>query len=117
MRTRTPLLGLLIIAAAVGSSANGMAQVYPSRPITVIVPFAAGGPRDTLTRILAERIRTSLGQPIIVDNVGGAAGRIGTGRGARAAPDGYTLITGSAGTHMANVALYALNYDVLKDFE
>jgi tripartite-type tricarboxylate transporter receptor subunit TctC len=81
------------------------------------VPFAAGGPSDTLTRILAERIRTSLGQPLVIDNVSGAAGRIGTGRGANAAPDGYTLIAGSAGTHMANGALYPLNYDVLKDFE
>ena len=94
-----------------------MAQVYPSHPITIIVPFAAGGPSDTLTRILAQRIGATLGQVVIVDNVGGAAGRIGTGRGARAAPDGYTLITGSAGTHMANGAIYTLSYDVLKDFE
>jgi tripartite-type tricarboxylate transporter receptor subunit TctC len=117
MRMRAPLLGSLVITAALGFAANGRAQVYPSRPITIIVPFAAGGPSDTLTRIIAERMRTSLGQPVVIDNVGGAAGRIGTGRGARAAADGYTLITGSAGTHMANGALYALNYDVLKDFE
>jgi tripartite-type tricarboxylate transporter receptor subunit TctC len=117
MRTRAPLLGSLIITAAVGFAVTGMAQVYPSRPITIIVPFAAGGPSDTLTRILAERMRTSLGHPVVIDNVGGAAGRIGTGRAARAVPDGYTLITGSAGTHMANGALYALNYDVLQDFE
>src|SRR5262245_48633225 len=117
MRLRAPLLGSLIITAAVGVAATGMAQVYPSRPITIIVPFAAGGPSDTLTRILAERMRASLGQPVVIDNVGGAAGRIGTGRAARAVPDGYTLITGSAGTHMANGALYALNYDVLQDFE
>ena len=117
MRMRAPLLGSLVITAALGFAANGRAQVYPSRPITIIVPFAAGGPSDTLTRIIAERMRTALGQPVVIDNVGGAAGRIGTGRGARAAADGYTLITGSAGTHMANGALYALNYDVLKDFE
>ena len=116
MRMRAPLLGSLVIAA-LGFAAPGKAQVYPSRPITIIVPFAAGGPSDTLTRVLAERMRMSLGQPVVIDNVGGAAGRIGTGRGARAAPDGYTLITGSAGTHMANGALYALNYDVLQDFE
>jgi tripartite-type tricarboxylate transporter receptor subunit TctC len=67
--------------------------------------------------VIAERMQTSLGQPIVIDNVGGAAGRIGTSRAAHAAPDGYTLITGSAGTHMANGALYALNYDVLQDFE
>jgi tripartite-type tricarboxylate transporter receptor subunit TctC len=117
MQMRAPLLGSLIIAIALGFAATGMAQVYPSRPITIVVPFAAGGPSDTLTRILAERMRTSLGQPIVIDNVGGAAGRIGTSRAAGAAPDGYTLITGSAGTHMANGALYALNYDVLQDFE
>jgi len=117
MRMRAPLLGSLVIAIALGFAATGMAQVYPSRPITIVVPFAAGGPSDTLTRILAERMRTSLGQPIVIDNVGGAAGRIGTSRAAGAAPDGYTLITGSAGTHMANGALYALNYDVLQDFE
>jgi tripartite-type tricarboxylate transporter receptor subunit TctC len=114
---RARLLGSLVIAAALGIGATGKAQVYPSRPITIIVPFAAGGPSDTLTRILAERMRTSLGQPLVIDNVSGAAGRIGTGRGANAAPDGYTLIAGSAGTHMANGALYPLNYDVLKDFE
>src|SRR5690349_9787024 len=117
MRMRAPLLGPLIVTAAVGFAATGMAQVYPSRPITIIVPFAAGGPSDILTRILAERMRTSLAQPVVIDNVSGAAGRIGTGRGAQAAPDGYTLITGSAGTHMANGALYTLNYDVLKGFE
>jgi len=114
---RAPLLGSLIITAAVGFAVTGMAQVYPSRPITIIVPLAAGGPSDTLTRILAERMRASLGHPVVIDNVGGAAGRIGTGRAARAVPDGYTFITGSAGTHMANGALYALNYDVLQDFE
>jgi tripartite-type tricarboxylate transporter receptor subunit TctC len=117
MRMRAPLLGSLIITTALGVAATGIAQVYPSRPITIIVPFAAGGPSDTLTRVLAERMRTSLGQPVVIDNVSGAAGRIGTGRGAHAAPDGYTLITGSAGTHMANGALYTLNYDVRKDFE
>jgi tripartite-type tricarboxylate transporter receptor subunit TctC len=105
------------VAATLGIAASAIAQEYPSRPITVIVPFAAGGPSDTLTRILAERMRVSLGQPVIVENAGGAAGRIGTGRVARAAPDGYTLGHGSAGTHMANGAVYSLNYDVLKDFE
>ena len=117
MRPRNFFLRSLAIAAVLGSASGGMAQVYPSHPITIIVPFAAGGPSDTLTRILAQRIGATLGQVVIVDNVGGAAGRIGTGRGARAAPDGYTLITGSAGTHMANGAIYTLSYDVLKDFE
>ena len=109
MRMRELFLGSLTIAATLGFAAAAMAQVYPSRPITIIVPFAAGGPSDTLTRILAERMRASLGQPVIIDNVGGAAGRIGTGRVARAAPDGYTLGHGSAGTHMANGAVYTLS--------
>ncbi len=117
MQMRKLVLVLGAIAASFGIAGSAAAQVYPSRPITIIVPFTAGGPSDTLTRIVAERMRAALGQPIIVDNVGGAAGRIGTGRGARAAPDGYTLIAGSAGTHMANGAVYTLNYDVLGDFE
>jgi tripartite-type tricarboxylate transporter receptor subunit TctC len=116
MRMRDIVLGTLIIAASV-QFAGATSSVYPSRPITVIVPFGAGGPADTLHRILAERMRISLGQPIVIDNVGGAAGRVGTGRVARAVPDGYTLVAGSAGTHMANGAIYTLNYDVLTDFE
>jgi tripartite-type tricarboxylate transporter receptor subunit TctC len=117
MRPRNFFLRSLAIAAALGPATGGMAQVYPSRPITIIVPFAAGGPSDTLTRIFAPRMEATLGQVVIVDNVGGAAGRIGTGRAARATPDGYTLVTGSAGTHMANGAVYTLSYDVLKDFD
>jgi tripartite-type tricarboxylate transporter receptor subunit TctC len=117
MQMRKMSLASAAVAATLGIAASAVAQEYPSRPITVIVPFAAGGPSDTLTRILTERMRVSLGQPVIVENVGGAAGRIGTGRVARAAPDGYTLGHGSAGTHMANGAVYSLNYDVLKDFE
>jgi tripartite-type tricarboxylate transporter receptor subunit TctC len=111
------LASVAVAAATLGIAASATAQVYPSRPITIIVPFTAGGPSDTLTRIVAERMRASLGQPVIVDNVGGAAGRIGTGRVARATPDGYTVGHGSAGTHMANGAVYSLNYDVLTDFE
>ena len=117
MRMRELFLGSLPIAATFGFAAAAIAQVYPSRPITIIVPFPAGGPSDVLTRIVAERMRGSLGQPVIIDNVAGAAGRTGTGRVARAAPDGYTIGHGSAGTHMANGAVYKLEYDVLKDFE
>ena len=105
------------LAATLASLGGAATQIYPSRPITMIVPFSVGGPGDTLTRIMAEHMRASLGQPIIIDNVGGAAGRIGTGRIARAAPDGYTLGYGSFSTHVVNGAAYALNYDVLKDFE
>jgi tripartite-type tricarboxylate transporter receptor subunit TctC len=116
--TRRRFLHLAANAIAVPALSDvTWAQVYPSRPITIVVPFAAGGPSDTLTRIVGERMRTSLGQPVIIDNVGGAAGRIGTGRVARAAPDGYTLGHGSFSTHVVNPGVYALDYDVLKDFE
>jgi len=93
------------------------AQAYPTRPITLVVPFAAGGPVDTLARFLTERMRPLLGQPIIIENVGGAGGSIGVGRVARAAPDGYTLINGIWSTHVVNGAIYQLQYDVLNDFE
>src|SRR6266480_2424981 len=116
MRMRNGGRLLFIVACTLAPMLRANAQGYPSRPITIIVPFAAGGPSDTLTRILADRMRVSLGQPVVVDNVGGAGGRIGTGRVARAAPDGYTLGHGSAGTHMANGAVYSLNYDVVEDF-
>ena len=90
---------------------------YPTRPITLVVPYAAGGPADTVGRVLAERMRASLGQPIIVENVGGANGSIAVGRVARAAPDGYTVSLGLWNTHVSNSALYDLKYDVVNDFE
>jgi len=93
------------------------AQAYPTRPITMVVPFPAGGPTDTVGRIVAERMRVSLGQPIIIENVTGAGGTIGVGRVARAVPDGYTLSVGFLGTHVLNGAIYPLQYDVLNDFE
>jgi tripartite-type tricarboxylate transporter receptor subunit TctC len=92
------------------------AEDYPTRPITVIVPFAAAGPLDTLTRIVTDRMRQFLGQPVVVENVTGAAGIIGVGRVAHAAPDGYTLIAGIWSTHVVNGAVYKLSYDVLNDF-
>jgi len=93
------------------------AQTYPSRPITMIVPFATGGPTDTISRLIAEGMRPSLGQPVIIENVSGASGTIGVGRVARASSDGYTLSYGAWSTHVVNPAAYALPYDVLKDFE
>ena len=93
------------------------AQAYPIRPITLIVPFAPGGASDVTARIIANHMRTVLGQSVIVENVAGAAGNIGTGRVARSAPDGYTLIFGQWGTHVINGAIYPLQYDVLRDFE
>jgi tripartite-type tricarboxylate transporter receptor subunit TctC len=93
------------------------AQTYPSRPVTIVVPFAAGGATDVIARMMAERMRVSLGQPVVVENVGGAAGSIGVGRVARAAPDGYTLSIGHWSTHVVNGAIYPLQYDLLNDFE
>jgi tripartite-type tricarboxylate transporter receptor subunit TctC len=92
------------------------AQDYPSRPITIIVPFPPGGLTDVIARLLAEGMRTSLGQSIVIENIGGATGSIGTGRVARAAPDGYTLVVGIWNTHVANGATYTLQYDLVKDF-
>ena len=115
MKTRALLSLIAIALAAAGSRAS--AQVYPSRPITMVVPLAAGGPLDTLARILAEPMRAFLGQPVIVENVTGAAGTVGTGRVARAAPDGYTFGMGFLGTHVLNGAIYVLPYDVVKDFD
>jgi tripartite-type tricarboxylate transporter receptor subunit TctC len=94
-----------------------LAQLYPARPITVVVPFAAGGPTDVIARILAQPMRASLGQSVVIDNVAGANGNIGVGRVARAAPDGYTISIGHWSTHVVAGAVYALPYDLLKDFE
>ena len=95
---------------------SATAQNYPTQPITVIVPFSAGGPVDTLARIVTEHMRPLLSQPVIVENVTGAGGSIGVGRVARAPPDGYTLINGIWSTHVTNGAVYKLKYDVLGDF-
>src|SRR5205807_2632434 len=103
-------------AALSAYSPLALAQTYPSRPITIVVPFPAGGPTDALARILAERMRGPLGQSIIIENPTGAGGTIGTGRVARAAPDGYTIILGHWQTHVVNGATYALSFDVVKDF-
>jgi tripartite-type tricarboxylate transporter receptor subunit TctC len=111
------LLWAAIVVANLATNLPASAQTYPSRPITVVVPFSAGGTLDVMTRILAERMRQSLGQPVIVENIAGAGGNIGVGRVARAAPDGYTLIMGHWGTHVVNAATYDLAYDVQNSFE
>jgi len=105
------------IIAALAAVTSASAENYPSRAITFIVPFSAGGPTDALARILGERMRQSLGQPILVENVTGAGGTIGVGRAVHAAPDGYTLSIGHLGTHVVNGAIYPLNFDPLKDLE
>ena len=103
------------LAVALGCVTGAHAQGYPSRPITIIVPFPAGGPTDTLTRILGERMRVSLGQPMIVENVTGAGASIGVGRAAQAAPDGYTLSIGNWTSHVGAGAIYPAVHDLLLD--
>jgi tripartite-type tricarboxylate transporter receptor subunit TctC len=117
MQALKAALASLIIAIVVGPSNTTLAQVYPSRPVSLIVPYGAGGSADAVARIVAERMRASLGQAVIVENAPGASGSIGVGRVARAAPDGYTLVEGNWSTHVANGAIYALHYNVQNDFE
>jgi len=117
MQTRRATLAALAATAAAASIERAAAQAYPSRPITMIVPIAAGGSGDTLGRIIAESIRQRLGQPVIVENVGGAGGSIGAGRAARAPADGYTLLLGNWATQVVNGAVYPLAYDIVNDFE
>jgi tripartite-type tricarboxylate transporter receptor subunit TctC len=116
MQSRPMIQTLLAFALVLGPIASSTAQVYPARPITIIVPFAAGGGNDVSARILAEGMRRSLGQSVVIENIAGAAGSIAAGRAARAAPDGYTLISGGWGTHVANGAIFPLPYDLQKDF-
>jgi tripartite-type tricarboxylate transporter receptor subunit TctC len=106
----------LAVAAATAASKFAIAQAYPTRPITMIVPFPAGGGTDVIGRVVAEGMRGSLGQPIIIQNVSGADGSIGTARVAHARPDGYTIQLGADTTHMLNGAIYSLQYDVANDF-
>jgi tripartite-type tricarboxylate transporter receptor subunit TctC len=112
---RKTLVGVAGLALLAGVGIAD-AQVYPTHPLTMVVPFAADGPNDAIARTLAGRMAVSLGQPVMIENIDGAAGSIGTGRLARAAPDGYTLGIGYWGTHVANGALYTLDYDVVSDF-
>jgi tripartite-type tricarboxylate transporter receptor subunit TctC len=112
-----PLSPIAVLVGIWASITVASAQTYPLRPITMVVPFAAGGPMDVVARLVAERMRLSLLQPIIVENTVGAGGSIGTGRVARAQPDGYTLGYGGWPTHVINGVLYTLPYDLLNDFE
>ena len=115
---RRKFLHLAASAAALPAVSHGArAQAYPTRPVTVIVPYPAGGGADATARVVVERMRTFLGQSMIVENVSGASGSIGTGRVARAAGDGYTLVLGNLATHCLNGAIYTLPYDLVIDFE
>jgi tripartite-type tricarboxylate transporter receptor subunit TctC len=105
------------LAALLICSGVAVAQDYPSHPITIIVPFSAGGPSDAMARILAERMKTSLGETLLIENVTGAGGSIGVGRAVRSPADGYTISFGHLGTHVANGAVYKLGYDLVADLD
>ena len=111
------LIAALTLAMLLQAVSGAMAQVYPARPITLIVPFPAGGPSDVVGRILASAMRSSLGQPVVVEDISGAGGTIGMGRVAHADPDGYTIGLGSWNTGVVNAVIYNLSYDVVRDFE
>jgi tripartite-type tricarboxylate transporter receptor subunit TctC len=115
------MIRLLAAMAIMGAAASGIgtatAQEYPSRPITIVVAFAPGGSTDVVARVVGERMASSLGQAVIIENVTGADGVIGTGRVARAQPDGYTLNVGTLASNVLNGAAYPLSYDLVKDFE
>jgi tripartite-type tricarboxylate transporter receptor subunit TctC len=105
----------LFAVAVVSLCSAAFAQNFPARPIAIVVPFSAGGPTDTIARIMAERMTKNLGQTVVVENVTGAGGNIGVGRVVRAAPDGYMVSIGHIGPHVINGAMYQLEYDLLKD--
>jgi tripartite-type tricarboxylate transporter receptor subunit TctC len=112
---RSAVLAALIAMLTFGGVAT--ADNFPSRPITVLVPFSAGGPSDAMARILSERMKTALGETILIENVTGAGGSLGVGRAVRSPPDGYTISFGHLGTHVANGAIYKLGYDLVTDLE
>src|SRR5215831_10636517 len=105
------------LAALVASTGSAPAQDWPTRPVTMVIPFAAGGPQDTIGRVVAQRLSEILGQQVVIENVGGAGGMTGSKRVADAPPDGYTFVLGSVGTHAQNQTLYKKPaYDAAKDF-
>jgi tripartite-type tricarboxylate transporter receptor subunit TctC len=111
---------MMIVTALVALAASSMsaaAQNYPTRPITLVIPFTPGGPVDTVARVVTEHMRGTLGQPFVIENVSGAGGSIGVGRVARAAPNGYTLGHGDIGTYVLNGAVYQLSYNLMSDLE
>ena len=108
---------VLAALATFALATSAVAQSFPSRPVTIVVPFAAGGPSDVMARILAEHMKVTLGEAVLVENVTGAAGSIGVGRAAKSPPDGYTISFGHLGTHVANGAVYKLNYDLVGDLD
>jgi len=117
MLFRLAIAATCVAGVLAGPVGRADAQTYPGRTVTLVVPFPAGGPTDTIGRVLAEGLQSSLGQPVVIENVPGATGSIGTAKVARADADGYTLILGTVATHVFNGAAYALKYDVVKDFD
>jgi tripartite-type tricarboxylate transporter receptor subunit TctC len=111
------MLRKLLALAACCCLAPAQAQNYPVRPVVMVVPFAAGGPTDTLARVLSERMGRALGGTVVIDNISGATGSIGVGRVARAQPDGYTVSIGHWSTHVVNGAIFNLPYDLIRDFD
>ena len=112
-----PLLRAAAWAVTFASFASASAQNFPARPVTIVVPFAAGGPADAMARVIGDRMRVALGQQVIIENIAGAGGSVGVGRVVRAPPDGYTISIGHWSTHVVNGAIYDLPYDLLKDLE
>src|SRR6266478_5871207 len=117
MLHRLAIAATLTACALTVGGERADAQSSSLRTMTLVVPFPAGGPTDTIGRIMAEGLRSSLGVPVIVENIPGATGSLGTGRVAHSEADGYTLTLGTVATHVFNGAAYALKYDVVKDFE
>src|SRR5205809_7707143 len=108
---------IVVVLAMLAFGGGAGAENFPSHPVTIIVPFSAGGPSDAMARILAERMKATLGEAILIENVTGAGGSIGVGRAVRSPPDGYTVSFGHLGTHVANGAIYKLGYDLVTDLE
>src|ERR1700682_4260099 len=108
---------LLAVAATLVLGGSALADNFPSHPITIVVPFSAGGPSDAMARILAERMKITLGEAVLIENVTGAGGSLGVGRAVRSPPDGYTVGFGHLGTNVANGAIYKLGYDLVTDLE
>lgn len=113
MKVSRGILFAMLLGCALGAAAQG----YPTRPLSIVVAFSAGGPTDTIARILAARMTGAIGQTVVVENTTGAGGTIGVGRIAKGAPDGYLLGIGHIGTHVVNGAIYQLPYDLLTDLE
>ncbi len=114
---KTLAMAAFVCASLLGIAGASAQAAYPERAITFIVPYGAGGPLDTVARIIADRMKTSLGQSIVIENVSGASGSIGVQRAVRAAPDGYTVCVGNWPTHVVNGAMFNLTYDLHGDFE